>query len=757
MARCLVVFLFLICGWCGAESAGLLTNGGFEAAGGDGKVPPQWRAYVPRRTATIEASEENPVEGTRCVNIATTEDLTAILVSEPPQEVAPGEVLTLKVHCRAEGLASDSGGWTAFNACFLNEQNRIILWDRKRPQPAADGSWTETTHTVRAPDTAAYVMFQFGLKSARGKTWWDAAELVTSTPIALRLQPGKEGPTFGETTMSAVLLNRLQTPGARNIEIISNPGNHRTRVAVENSTTRPVTLPFTFSSRGNVMVSAEVIDSDNGRRLFLTTQTLSLSDAIVVDPLLPTHFVMEDPGPPAFEAELSVNVAAEQQKDLMLATTVKDATGSVVAQTSGVAVIGNRAKVRLELPQNQKKAPADFSVSFELLQDGKKIASAGKAWHIIRRAQSHVTVSPDSFPVVDGQKFFPIALYMTPPSRFAEVKKAGFNLMQSYPAFAGPGSSNRTVESFLNDVHAAGLKALTFVSHGQDRLSDADALKRIRTFKNHPAILVWYQEEVLARGYKPYSYLENHVAMLRREAPEHPILQGDQRGESYAMIGNPRFFPDELMDFGTWWWYPTPLREKPSVENYEGFASGPEKEYKPPQFLVDSGTTKPIWVAMQSYKKPNQSDARFPTPAEYRAQAYIAICHGAKGLLYYTGTGEGGHGILARPEEGHWEYLKKLVGELRDMSPVFMSADADKEAEVVTSGALVSVRLKQTKKGRVLLAVNRSIEPVKTQIRVPRLKGTARVRGEDRVVKPEDNVLTDQFESYGVHVYELAE
>ena len=64
-------------------------------------------------------------------------------------------------------------------------------------------------------------------------------------------------------------------------------------------------------------------------------------------------------------------------------------------------------------------------------------------------------------------------------------------------------------------------------------------------------------------------------------------------------------------------------------------------ELEPPSFLVKRNTDKPIWVGVQSYNKGGPKN-RYPTPAEYRAQAYLSIIHGAKGLMWYGGSVEGG-------------------------------------------------------------------------------------------------------------------
>ena len=153
-------------------------------------------------------------------------------------------------------------------------------------------------------------------------------------------------------------------------------------------------------------------------------------------------------------------------------------------------------------------------------------------------------------------------------------------------------------------------------------------------------------------------------------------------------------------------------------------------------------------------------NGRFASPAEQRAQAYIAAIHGAKGLFWYRGSQDG---IQANPEDGHYDDLLKLARELREMSPVFMYDDSS--ATVTVSTPLVSTRLKITDDGLTLLAVNRDNHTTEVAIRIASPHGMdspcaaaqeAIVRFEDRKVQVDHGVLRDEFEPYGVHVYMIA-
>jgi hypothetical protein len=246
-------------------------------------------------------------------------------------------------------------------------------------------------------------------------------------------------------------------------------------------------------------------------------------------------------------------------------------------------------------------------------------------------------------------------------------------------------------------------------------------------------------------------------------------MVGDARDVIGRVKDRANFFPLDEMDMGMWWWYPLPFKNPATqaaaaLEGEEATARW--NEMTPPSFLTQAKTDKPLWVGVQSYRK---KGLRYPTPLEYRSQAYIAIIHGAKGLMWYGGYVHGGifnAKDVKEPKdardpkdvedaEGHWDYLKKLARELNDLSPVLLAPSIEM-SKFQPDNALISVCLKQTGDRLVLLAANRGAEAVEVTFSSPKFKkGSAKVLSEDREVKISGGELRDKFESYGVHVYQL--
>src|SRR5205085_7341953 len=115
-------------------------------------------------------------------------------------------------------------------------------------------------------------------------------------------------------------------------------------------------------------------------------------------------------------------------------------------------------------------------------------------------------------------------------------------------------------------------------------------------------------------------------------------------------------------------------------------------------------------------------------------------------------------GVYLAPDEGHWDDLKKLAGELHEMSPVFMSETDDRPVTVSPADAKISACIKRGKDGLVLLAANRSTTPVDVTIDSATITaGDMKVRYEDRTVRAAAGRLSDHFEPLAVHVYTLAQ
>jgi hypothetical protein len=353
--------------------------------------------------------------------------------------------------------------------------------------------------------------------------------------------------------------------------------------------------------------------------------------------------------------------------------------------------------------------------------------------------------------VIDGKVVFPLGIFNG--GKFKEQADAGFTVTHAYNAmrvFPGVKADDQKAKDFLDNTYANGMHACAMVPMEFAYVGQWDDFRaRIRKFRNHPGLLCWDEEESLARGTTTMDVLAKMRQIVAEEDPNHPMMVGDSRDAITRVKDRSNFFPLKYMDLGMWWWYPIPLqkREGAALEGEEASASD---EMTPPTFLTQRNTDKPLWVGVQSYKKNDKS--RYPNYTEYRAQAYIALIHGAKGLMWYGGSVTGG--IFLDLKEGHWDDLKKVAHEMNEMIPVFLSPTLD-APKFSPAKAPMSVMLKKTKDGPVLIVANRGASAIEVTFDVSQHSGSAKVLNENRDVRVSDSKLKDKFEPYEVHVYSL--
>ncbi|MCD6350884.1 MAG: carbohydrate binding domain-containing protein [Armatimonadetes bacterium] len=152
---------------------------------------------------------------------------------------------------------------------------------------------------------------------------------------------------------------------------------------------------------------------------------------------------------------------------------------------------------------------------------------------------------------------------------------------------------------------------------------------------------------------------------------------------------------------------------------------------------------KPVWLVVQATSQ--------ATWEEETAVTYLALTHGANGILYWEY--EDGH---RNPEI--WRTITALVEEMRALEPALTSPDAATQA--APSNRQIHCLTKQAPDGLYVLAINATDHPV-TAVSLSLgqgqvADGKAEVQFEGRRVPVRGGVLRDDFGPYQRHVYKLA-
>lgn len=456
-----------------------------------------------------------------------------------------------------------------------------------------------------------------------------------------------------------------------------------------------------------------------------------------------------------------INVEPSQRAGLRLAVDVTDAAGKSTESRWVDASTGAVAGLDFRIPNT---ALATFEVTARLVDGaGKEIAKAMTDVRVRPRKESIVQVNTNGFLMVAGKPEFPIGMYNS--GHLEEMSKAGFSATHNYQITTGDAAepinpNEARLKQMLDNAAANGLRMMVelprkAIEKGQWQ----QVRRRIETFRYHPGLLCWGSEERVARGLTPLANISALYHLVRELDPDHPLVLGDTK-DVIKKFQHDRsdFFPDQAMDVGIWWWYPIPLKD-PDGNGLQD-TNKTAVLLKPPSWLTTTISKKPLWIAIQAYQHPTR-DGRFPTPAEYRCMAYLGIINGVKGLFFYTGSGQKDFegkpaGLLNKPEAAHWDYVQKLAGELRELSPLIMAPAASAKISMTPADAPVEFALRQLDNKTYLFAANKSGQPQAVHFSSEMLGGKkVQVLYETRSLSVSGNSLADAFQAFDVHLYEI--
>lgn len=751
------------------ERPNLLQNSGLEDVG-ENDFPRFWEPQIIGASAQFAADTQEKHSGRQSVRI-TAPEVTRSYLRSKPIAVAPGERLLIGAWVKCRGVPADQGTVIAIaeftNAQDRNPQNSKVGVAILAEPTGAASQWQRIEGTVIAPPLAANLRLRLGFSYARGTCWWDDIGVQSQSALAARIDLPAARLVPATEAVPVMILNRAGTRGPARIRVTLAGQTSMTEFTLSGNSMQRVHVPIKVLSRGSSKLEASLFTAGQEKALWSEERTVLVPPPLEMAPLIPTHWARED-GTPRLAGEIDLAVTSEERAGATLTARLLDGQNQERAvwsgDASGDAKRGPLAGLNAFSLSSPGLPEGAYRVVVELRQRRGQPISVEQPWKIISRRQARVTLNTNGYLEQDGKVIFPLGIF-NGGARMQEMGEAGFTVSHAYNAiYVEPGErpNDQRVKKFLDDTEKAGMRMLFLVPMKFAIAGDWEAFRRrIRMFRNHPALLAWDEEEGLARGDMKPETLAKIRQILREEDPHHPLMVGDSRDVIGRVTDRSNFFPIDHMDLGMWWWYPFPVPPAPALNKsqdkpqqgdaLQGEEAVQRNELVPPTFLTQRNTNKPLWVGVQSYKKPSKG-ALYPTPAEYRAQAYLALIHGAKGLMWYGGSVTGG--LYLAPEEGHWNDLKALATELKQMAPILQSPSIAPPT-FHPAEAPLSVALKRTPGHLVLIVANRGATAVDVTFALPKLAVAAiPVLFENRTVAA-TATLRDHFGPYAVHIYLL--
>lgn len=349
--------------------------------------------------------------------------------------------------------------------------------------------------------------------------------------------------------------------------------------------------------------------------------------------------------------------------------------------------------------------------------------------------------------------YFPIAVWLQSPRNAARFKEAGINLYV--------GLWNGPTDEQLDALRAAGMPVIC----SQNRLGLAH--------KDDPILIGWMHGDEPdnaqplpgGRGYGPPIAPAKIVADYQRlqdADPSRPILlnlgQGvanddwKGRGSGASLDDYPQYVQGaDIVSFDV---YPVAGIDREDGADFLWYvAKGVER-------LVNwTEGRKTIWNCIECTHVSSKQKA---TPHQVRAEVWMSLIHGSRGLIYFVHQFKPRFieaALLEDPEM--LAAVTAINRQIHELAPVLNSPTIPGAARVESSNQDVPIALMVKRHDAVtyLFAVGMRNASATASFTVAELVGdvSIEVLGEDRTLEARDGRFTDEFAPYDVHLYRVSE
>ncbi|HEY3297944.1 MAG TPA: hypothetical protein VGK34_04740, partial [Armatimonadota bacterium] len=132
-----------------------------------------------------------------------------------------------------------------------------------------------------------------------------------------------------------------------------------------------------------------------------------------------------------------------------------------------------------------------------------------------------------------------------------------------------------------------------------------------------------------------------------------------------------------------------------------------------------------------------------------------SLVNGSKGVIFWAYTSSR-YNIYDHPE--YWAYVKKMAGEIRDLTPVLTTPTIGDKLVVSLKNPAIQTMVKKVKGEWTVLTVNSSDKACDVSFQLPDLKDGSKINVlfEGRSLQVENGTWKDSFKPLEAHVYRLS-
>ena len=755
-----------------APARNLLPNGGFEAdVDGNGLPDGGWWRYWPMGRGSVIVTDERAHSGGASLKCALPGSGEWVSPSLP---VSPGDRLQLRFWAATDDLDTP-----AIVTMGLRRRDRVALdgegSEVRLALPPGTGDWTRYEADLKVRDDAGHVYcsFRHGPGAKRGSIYIDDVEIRRSNRWSATVSPASRAPMIGRNQLLVRIRPAATDPSEVEVHAVSPGGTERVAISVDGRGAEiDVPVPVFFPRPGRHDVAVTVVKQEMDLITRKQPVRARFKASLNVPPLFVTRIVepcyvcLEDKRREV-STEVTLNASASVLGDLRLAARLLGPAEKVLWQ--GEPVTPRQRDVAISIPI-QALGVGRYFVDLTLSGAGvDKPETRRLDFRIVNRGAAVVRIDKNQKLVAGNKPFFPIGIW--PFTGFwQEAADMGANTLMNWGWAAedeenGAGTSLSWMKSLLDQAHQHDLRWMVGTPAAEafgNRFKSTR--RRVRALRDHPGLLVWEEDELIANGGTGvYESVKTIAGTIHGEDPNHPFVTGDLMVPPAAAdielptMGTGSFinivFPPDAHDIAMWWWYPIPL-----PDDADGF--GHDSAYEYVSNAVKLAGDKPLWLALQAFtwnhKWKRFAGRRYPTIEEIRCMSYLAIAWGVDGLFWYGIEGGGSdtdhEDIRANPEL--WAQFKVFTRELRALEPVLCAADEHRQYRATPEDFAVDSVMKTVAGRKYIIAANRNRVPRAAEFQVDGLGNRAvTVLGENRTLSAAAGSFGDAFDGFGTHVY----
>ncbi len=309
--------------------------------------------------------------------------------------------------------------------------------------------------------------------------------------------------------------------------------------------------------------------------------------------------------------------------------------------------------------------------------------------------------------LANGKPFFPLGVYHVGTGDLAVIRRMGFNCTTGPIYGSSETMMNDGERAFMREAHRQGLWVIQELSdYLRTPNRNFDNLRRIVSeLRLQPATLFYYAVDEPDPSTLTPKLVSRECEVIQKTDPQHPtyVLEVPGVVVKYAQCG-------EMTGVD-----PYPIG---SIRNEDltGFAQAIAQTVKAAQ-------GRPVVVAIQAHRQPpGGSNNRYPTPEEIRCMSYLALNHGAKGLLFYAWSDA--YSFKGKQWASGFEFnpilraaFPKILAELHAMGGKYLEGEV-KQLPSPKDAPKLDIASVKWKRGTTVIAVNPTGKVIQTQLNI---------------------------------------